>query len=264
VSRDGSNRGAAGFIDLDPQEPTRVLAVSDMPVLAPGPLGTFDDRGISIGSILQYNNQLWMYYMGWNKSVDVPFRNAIGLAWSADAEGRTFTKAFEGPLLDRSRFDPFTMSYPYVVPPGPNVDRWTMYYGTSRAGGLREEEMAHILTAAESNDGIDWRPTGREVVSLEAGEYGLARPWIWKHDGKVWLFYSIRRATYSIGVSRFDVDTNRFLRVSNNLFGSSPDDWDNHASCYPALIAAGGRILMFYNGNGYGQSGVGVAEVLFN
>ena len=30
--------------------------------------------------------------------------------------------------------------------------------------------------------------------------------------------------------------------------------------CYPNVIECDGRIVMFYNGNGFGQSGIGCAE----
>jgi hypothetical protein len=31
--------------------------------------------------------------------------------------------------------------------------------------------------------------------------------------------------------------------------------------CYAAIVPSKGRWLMFYNGNGYGRTGVGVAEL---
>lgn len=46
------------------------------------------------------------------------------------------------------------------------------------------------------------------------------------------------------------------------MLGPGTDAWEDSASCYPALIHAGSRMLMFYNGNGYGRTGFGVSEVL--
>ena len=31
--------------------------------------------------------------------------------------------------------------------------------------------------------------------------------------------------------------------------------------CYPAIVESEAKTLMFYNGNGYGWTGVGVAEL---
>lgn len=263
VARDGQNRGQVGYVDVDPTDPLRVRDVSGTPCLGPGGPGAFDDRGISIGSVHRVGDEIRLYYMGWNRAADVPFRNAIGLAVARDGEGRQFEKAFDGPLLDRSRFDPYTLSYPYVVPPG-DGGAWTMYYGTCRAGGTDEANMHHVLTRAIGMDGIDWRPTGEDTLGLEPGEYGLSRPWIWRTGGVTLMFYAIRRTEYSIGVSLMDPDTGRFRRVTSDLMGAGGAGWESAATCYPALVRAGGRTLLFYNGNGYGRTGLGVAEVRFS
>ncbi|MGN6114328.1 MAG: hypothetical protein ACTHN2_02320 [Nitrobacter sp.] len=261
VSRDSDNRGSVGFVDLDTSDPTRILDVSARPCLTPGALGTFSHRGISIGSISRVGASLWLYYMGWNKSVDVPFQNAIGLAVCADGTGEHFQPAFEGPLLDRSRFDPFTVSYPFVIPPKGPAEKWTMYYGTSRAGGDREENMQHVITSASSGDGIDWRPSGADVVALKDGEYGLSRPWCCRVGGRDLMLFSIRRAKYAIGAAEIS-GGGTWSRLTDDLLGPSTDPWESEASCYPATIAVQGRTLLFYNGNGYGKTGVGVAEIL--
>lgn len=257
VARNQDNRGTVGWVDIATDDPRRVLAVSQSPALLPGALGAFDDRGISIGSVHRVGTELWLYYMGWNKSADVPFRNAIGLAISRDGAGVTFERAFAGPLLDRSRFDPFTISYPFVVPGG-NGASWTMYYGTSRGGGDREEEMHHVMTSAASPDGIDWRPTGREEIGLATGEYGLSRPWVFARDGRTLMLFSIRREQYTIGMAERMID-GRWRRLSGDVLGPSSAGWDSEATCYPAVLACRGRNYLLYSGNGYGRTGFGVA-----
>jgi len=39
----------------------------------------------------------------------------------------------------------------------------------------------------------------------------------------------------------------------------SPEGWDSQMIAYPNVIQVGDRCYMFYNGNGFGQSGFGVA-----
>ncbi|GLS32778.1 hypothetical protein SAMN04488498_12017 [Mesorhizobium albiziae] len=258
VTRDDENRGLVGWVDVALDDPRRILAVSDRPCLMPGALGAFDDRGISIGSANRIGSELWLYYMGWNTAVDVPFRNAIGLAISKDGRGESFERIFQGPLLDRSRFDPFTISYPFVIP-GAGRKNWIMYYGSSRSGSNRGETMDHVITSATSVDGIDWRPTGLEEIGLEEGEYGLSRPWVFCISGRTFMLYSIRCENYTIGLAEQRESGRRWLRLSSNLLTGSAEAWESEATCYPAVLAWGDRLYLFYSGNGYGRTGFGVA-----
>lgn len=264
VARDEENRGSVGYIDVSPDAPTDVLAVSQKPCLRPGQLGSFSDRGISIGSICKVNGELWLYYLGWNKSQDVPFRNSIGLAISKDGTGTVFDPAFEGPLVDRSRFDPYTLSYPFVEPPKDEHSPWQMYYGTSRQGGILEAEMQHVITIGTSQDGVDWTPSGKDIIGLENGEYGLSRPWILRREEDEFAFYSIRKEQYKIGLSKRDKRSDKWVRMSDDVLGVSSDDWDGEAACYPGIIQINQRIYMFYNGNHYGRSGIGLAELFMD
>lgn len=39
----------------------------------------------------------------------------------------------------------------------------------------------------------------------------------------------------------------------------SDQGWDDQAVCYAAVVDLGGQEYMFYNGNGFGETGFGVA-----
>jgi len=261
VARDGGSRGSVGWVDLDPQDPTRVINVSETPALQPGVVGTFYDRGISLGSIhRQSDGSLRMYFLGWNKLADVPFRNSIGLAICKSGRGNQFEVVFDGPLVDRSRHDPFNLSYPYVMQPSFEGSKWHMFYGSSRGAHTDELNMQHALTEAWSPDGIDWVPAGKDVILRENGEYGLSRPWVFEVGGFRHMVYSIRRAEYALGWSIWDPLACSWHRKSADILGLGAG-WDSDATCYPAVIQMGNRTLLFYNGNGYGRTGFGVAEM---
>lgn len=85
-----------------------------------GELGTFDDGRIMPCSVVSVGTRLHLYYVGWNASVSVPYRNAIGVAVSTD-EGRTFERPFAGAVVDRSRDEPFFTASTCVVRTN---DRW--------------------------------------------------------------------------------------------------------------------------------------------
>jgi hypothetical protein len=163
-------------------------------------------------------------------------------------------------LIDRSRHDPFSLSYPFVTP-GHDGSPWHMIYGTSRASGILEAEMQHVLTEAFSSDGINWQPTGNDVVSLKADEYGLSRPWIFEVESDRYLLFSIRKATYSLGLARWDHLACRWIRIDDDLLSGAVEAWERNATCYASAIVAAGQLLMFYCGFNYGRTGFGVARI---
>ena len=66
ATRDSSQRGAVGFIDVNPQDPTQILRVSEHTVIQPGEKGDFDQDGISPGNICKVEGGLRLYYLGWS------------------------------------------------------------------------------------------------------------------------------------------------------------------------------------------------------
>src|SRR4051812_39424313 len=114
AARDAENRSRVGWLEAEPDDPSEILAVGDMPCLDLGETGAFDDSGVMPGSLVPADDGLWLYYTGWNVGVSVPFRTAIGVAVSRDG-GRTFERAHAGPVLDRSLTDPHFVTTPFVV-----------------------------------------------------------------------------------------------------------------------------------------------------
>ena len=48
-SRDEHNRSSIAWLEVDLRRPLEVLRVAEQPVVVPGPAGTFDDSGASMG-----------------------------------------------------------------------------------------------------------------------------------------------------------------------------------------------------------------------
>ncbi len=92
--RDRKNRTRTTFIEVNPQNPAEIKYIHDKSCLDLGKLGTFDDSGINVSSVVKYNGLFYMYYIGWNPGVTVPTRNAIDLAISKD--GVTFERLYDG------------------------------------------------------------------------------------------------------------------------------------------------------------------------
>ena len=118
-------------------------------------------------------NRKYLYYIGWNPQVTVPYRLAIGLAVSEDG-GQSFQKVSEGPVCDRSVDEPFFNTAPCVLREG---DQWRMWYVscTGWVAGSDGLEPRYHVKYAESVDGVSWQKTGRVCIDYDE-EHGCHRP----------------------------------------------------------------------------------------
>lgn len=255
-TRGENNRSSVGWAEIDLREPTRVIRVSDQPVVIPGAPGTFDDSGASMACIVTDGDVRFLYYLGWNLGVTVPWRNSIGLAISSGKDA-PFIKWSQAPVMDRGPTDPFSISYPWILR---DQSLWRMWYGSNLSWGAEQRDMAHLIKYAESDDGIHWRRDGRIAIPFASeNEYAMSKPCVIREDGCYRMWYSFRGDTYRIGYAE-SPDGLEWTRL-DHLAGIEPSvsGWDSECVEYPNVFRHGDDRYMLYNGNGYGRTGFGIA-----
>jgi len=254
--RDSESRSHIGFAELDLKPPFKVLRIAEEPVLAPGEVGTFDDSGVSLSCIKQINGTKYLYYLGWNLGVTVPWRNSIGLA-IYDSGMETFQRFSKAPLLDRHDVDPYSISYPFVLE---DEGIYRMWYGSNLRWGKEQKDMAHLIKYAESDDAIRWKREG--IIALHfknEREYAMSRPCVIKEDALYKMWYSYRGESYRIGYAE-SKDGIKWVRRDEDVgIDVSESGWDSEMVEYPFVFDHKGERYMFYNGNAYGETGIGLA-----
>jgi hypothetical protein len=253
-TRGRSHIGVAG-LDLDPEP--RVADVQPDAVLAPGPLGAFDDAGVTGSCVLRHEGRHYLYYTGWSLGVSVPFYLAAGLAVSDD--GRTFRRASAAPLLDRTEEDPYLTASPWVLVDG---GVWRMWYVSGTAWDIVDGQPRHryLIKYAESRDGRAWDRADTICIPYrDASEFAFGRPCVIRENGRFRMWFSSRGDSYRLGYAESD-DGTRWVR-DDDVAGlpPSPEGWDSEMVTYPLVFRHRGRLHMLYNGNGYGRTGIGLA-----
>lgn len=256
-SRDKSNRSFTGYVIIDLNKPHQILELSTEPVLVPGKLGEFDDSGAMATWLVHNKGRNYLYYIGWNLGVTVPFRNSIGLATSSD--GYTFKRYASGPLLDRSMMEPHFVASCCVIP---GADKWRMWYLSCTGWKLRNSKVEHRyhIKYAESMDGILWRRDGIVAIDYASdSEYAISRPSVIQDTDRWRMWYSYRGEFYQIGYAESQ-DGIKWNRNDDHAgIETSTSGWDSEMIEYPFVFDHKGQRYMLYNGNDYGKTGFGLA-----
>jgi hypothetical protein len=256
------------FVDVDADEPSRILYVHDRPVLSPGKLGTFDDGGVGPYRIIDLGDRLYLYYGGINAGVTVPYRNSVGLAVSDDG-GLTFTRLFNGPIVERNRFEPYFVAAVDVMH---RDGAWRMWYGATTGWTVIDgrPEPQYQIRYAESADGIDW--VRRYVTCIDYVSEGEAnvRPCVIQETDLYRMWYSFRGSknfrtdrtqSYRLGYAE-SADGIQWVRKDEQVgIDRSDEGWDSIMMEYGYVHRHRDRTYLFYNGNGFGESGFGYARL---
>lgn len=239
-------------------DPLRVVSFAPDPVLGLGALGAFDDSGVTTSCLVRDGSRLLLYYTGWTRGLTVPFTLFVGCAVSKDG-GQTFARVSQAPLLERSAVDPFLTASPWVLV---EDGLWRMWYVSCTGWSLVDREPKHRyhIRYAESDDGLRWRRDGLVAIDFrDEREYAIARPCVIRDDDRYRMWFSARGDAYGIGYAESPDGIVWDRRDDDVQLTPTPDGWDSEMQAYPLVFDHDGERWMFYNGNGYGRTGIGSA-----
>ena len=267
-TRDSQNRTLTTYLDVNPDNPSEVLYIHNKPVLELGEIGYFDDCGVMPSYILDYNNKKYLYYLGWNISSTVRYRVSNGLAISED-NGETFKRYSVGPIMDRTIIDPISLSTQSVM-----IDDgiWKMWYMSYLKWIIVDSitEPVYTIKYAESDDGINWNCLNKICIFQKSDTEAIARPFVVKEDGIFKMWYSYRKSehyrkninqSYRIGYAESVNGTDWLRKDEDSGIDVSESGWDSEMIAYPCIYRHNNRTYLIYNGNGFGRSGFGYAEL---
>lgn len=267
----GETISRVSYVDLDRDNPMKIIKIADKPVLDLGQTGEFDEFGTYPFSVVKTENQIYGYYGGVTRCESVPFNVSIGCAISKDG-GESFQKVGRGPVLTSSLYEPFMICSPKVrIYNG----KWYMFYSAGKCWTkeTNRPEICYKLRMAVSEDGVNWKKCNANILEdkLEENESQACGDVIYR-NGKYHMFFCYRKHT------NFRKDVNNSYRigyaVSTDLFhwerkdekvgieaSSNKEDWDSEMVAYPHVFECNGKTYMLYLGNEVGKHGFGLAEL---
>ena len=270
AARNKFNCSETFFVDFD-LGLSEVVGHANKPVLELGVKGSFDENGIMPDCAISKGEEIWLYYSGWSAHPLYPHANKIGLAVSTDG-GVTFSKIGSGPVMGLETHDPFSVSSGFVTETSAG---FKMYYSS----GIKWEKsegiwnVNHDIKVASSRDGIYWDRDFKTLIPLAPNE-SHARPVIWTQGEKQYLFFCSRQlSSFRDGPGSYGI---RFVSrgVEETTWGapedpnwtcqlnSKHDCWDSKMRAYPYPLVTPEQNFLLFNGNSFGVTGFGVAEIM--
>jgi predicted GH43/DUF377 family glycosyl hydrolase len=257
-----------GSIDLDADDPSRVLGWSENPVLDVGRDGCFDEAGVFPAHVLKVGDWVYFYYTGFQEGQKIRHYNFGGLALSQDG-GRTFRRVSEAPVLDRTDEGLFVRAgQSILIEDAVFRTVYSAGSGWTHVGG--KDRPNYDVFYQESPDGVTYAKAGQRILQADTTvEHGLGRPQLVKIRGRYYIFYTRRTLDmkYHMGCAVSD-DCQHWTRMDAWLGEGIPHGQPGAFDCdmvyFPCVLDTGRKTFLFYSGNYFGQGGLGYAELIFD
>lgn len=263
-SRDINNKSRISYIEVEAANPINILYEHDKPIIDLGKLGTFDQDGMMLSSIINVGDMKYLYYFGIRKMLDIPNQNMIGLIIY---DGETYKRYSDGPILGISPNDHYYVATPYVLLDNDVFKCWYMSVKEWKIIN-NKPEFFYDIKYAVSHNGIDWITNNTPCIQLKDLEGGISSPCVLRIDNYYEMYYSYRNfydyklnkdCAYKIGYAK-SLDGIKWQREDNLTFNSSLMNsymFDNIMMCYPNVIIHDNIKYMIYCGNEFGKCGIG-------
>jgi predicted GH43/DUF377 family glycosyl hydrolase len=287
--------------EADPQNPFVWKLVSSKPLVDADPSGNIRDRGVSFPFVLAQDDGPWLMYYGtwgsWAPAEEIS--NRTGLAVSED-KGITWRVVKETvlPLGRKGSYDAGLTGSVSVIREAPK--QYRMWYTAGERYvhfGERNRGIVHIGTAT-STDGINWTKAAEPALRARVGsvdpyEAVLGKPNVLKVDGVYHMWVSVyamppgakptdpsekyqpakdadrsdwQKITsaelgYHIEYARSTDGVNWERKFDKPVMTLSPGEFDSKNQSYPMVVDMGSQLWMFYVGNEFGSTGIGLATL---
>lgn len=260
--RDEHGVSRIGYVDLDANNPSKVLYHTKQPVLDVGEPGCFDDNGVSPCCALHINEDIYLFYSGYNLGKHVRFTSYSGLAVSHD-NGKTFVRYSKVPIMERTENERLFRCVFDVLKYG---EKWRVYYctGNEFLEGKEKTLASYRIKCLETTDFTKLNQEGVYLMDTEEDEYRLGRSCILIEDGlyKMYFCGGGEKVTYKLAYAE-STDGMNWIRLDDKLnIELSETGWDSEMMAYPSVVRYNEKTYMFYNGNRFGYDGFGYAELI--
>ncbi|MFB3902678.1 MAG: hypothetical protein ACE15E_04440 [Acidobacteriota bacterium] len=273
TAQDGSNYIFAA--EALPDDIRNWKLVRSEPLLGPVPKGNITDKGPGFPYVLPRQGAPWlMYYGAWGSwAPPGELSNRTGLAVSDD-EGLTWRIVDETvlPLGRPGKYDAGLTGSVCVLQTSP--ERYDMWYTAGERYAILDwirpgfkRGIVHV-GHARSSDGMKWVKSACPVLSprldsVKGYEAVVSKPAVIVIDGvyHMWLSVFTMDGGYRLNYARSEDGVEWVRYPDKEIMRLSPGEFDSENQSYANLVDMGDELWMFYTGNNFGATGIGLAAL---
>lgn len=266
--------GGANYLfaaECDVSNPMKWELLSEESLLGPDKSSNLRDHGPSFPWVLPRENAPWLlYYCSWGSwAPPGELSNRTCLAESSD-EGKTWQVISEPhlPLGPKGTFDAGLTGSVCILPFG--SEDYRMWYTAGERYelfGTQKRGIVHIGYAT-STDATDWKRHEKPLLSprldaVDPFEAVVSKPSVLVMDGvfHMWLsVFCMNKQGYRLAYAQ-SPDGLNWTRSDKEILTLQPDSFESVNQSYPNVIEVGDELWMFYAGNSFGATGVGLATM---
>ena len=260
--RDKGGVGRIGYVDVNAENPSEIIGVSEYPCLDIGEPGCFDDNGVVPCAVTKIGEKLYLFYAGYNIGYHVRMTIYSGLAISNDF-GKTFVRSSNVPIMERTSEETL---FRVIHTALKTQDGWRMYYGAGNhfINGKNKTLPVYEIEVLDVMDNLDLRENGKKILKNQGDEYRIGRPYV-VYDNNIYKMFFCKGTetiTYRMAYAE-SLNGIEWIRDDDKLnLDLSESGWDSEMMAYPAFVRYKNKAYIFYNGNNYGYEGFGYAELI--
>lgn len=256
-SRDSDQRSHIGSFDLDiASQKVSVNTFCSLPLLSPGMIGSFDEHGVSGSYYSLSRHQLTIWNFGWKRLSGKAWINSIGIA--KVPLGLNQTNVVNNLAFASNSNDTHGLAYPYIT----KINSKEMFfYASFDQYGIPSENEPYSFTAKSAEILKDFElssPT--RMINHMAGMSAQSRPCIIQDGNMYRAWVSVKGTEYEICSMVSTDGINWTWDDSGNNLQAKGLGNEKEQVCYSHVVEHGRERFMFYNGDGFGMTGIGIAK----
>ena len=218
---------------------------------------TFFADGIGLGDYFCVNNKTTFGFMAWKQHKTKHWTGEIG-TFNLNNQLDKIVAVNALPQLKIGVDANISLSYPGYLYENGLLHIW---YGSTLTWDAGNSDMHHVIKHLTIDSQGHRTYHGQCIPSSLTGFQAFSRPIVRPFGNRYVMVLSSRKAKLNYTIKFFQSNDLANWQCVESQIEPRQAEQDDEMICYPYLMTEGGNFYLWYNGNSYGKTGLGVAKL---